>query len=97
MKAGMGSKVAVDGKEKHTLQFIDVASDDSRRSKRHAKCHELFLCQRQERTASNLLLLKNPQVFIIQVIRKFGLKVLDDLFLAPFFDVGDRRRLRSKD
>src|SRR4051812_35803464 len=93
----MGSKVAVDGKEKHTLQFIDVASDDSRRSTFHAICHEIFLRQRQERMASNLLFFQNIQCSNTNVIGKLGLEVLDELFSAPFFDVGNGKRLHGSD
>lgn len=76
----------------HTLQFFDVASDDGYRSKFQANCYDLFLCQWQERTASNLFLSQNFKVFIIQIVGKFGLKVLDELLRAPSFDGGGRRR-----
>ena len=75
------------------IQLFDVLSDVTRRSKCHANCPELLLCQPQECGASNLLFLQDPKVFIIQVFGILGLKVLDKLIRVPSFDVGDGRRL----
>ena len=86
-------------KEKHTLQFFDVASDDRCGSTLHAiwLCNELLLCQPQECTASNLLLSQNFKVFIVKLFRILVLKVLDELFRAPSFNVGDGRQLHGND
>lgn len=80
-----------------TLQFFDVASDDSCRSTFHAVSLKFLLCHLQERTAFNLLFLQDAKVFIIQVIGKFLLKVADERFRVPCSDVGDGRRLGSND
>jgi len=79
------------------IQFIDVASDDSRRSTFHAISFEILLRQHQERTTSNLLFSQNVQRGIANIIRKFGMKVLYEPFRAPSFDVGDGRRLCGND
>ena len=78
----------------HTL---DIASDDSRRAEFHAKCHEIFLCQRQERDASNFILQQNVQGSLAQLIGKLSLKVLNELLRAPPSDVGDGRQLCDND
>src|SRR3954447_14622095 len=80
-----------------TLQFIDIAGNDSRRSTLHAIFLEFISCHLQKRAASDLSLFQDPQVFRVQIIGKFGLKVLDEPFRAPSSDVVNGRRLGGDD
>ena len=70
----------------HTIQFFYTIGDDYRWPPCHAKCHEYFRRESQERTAFNLLLLQNVTIIIIKVIRKIPFKVLDDAFRIPLPD-----------
>ena len=76
----------MDGRQMiHTLQFFDVASDDTRRSTFHAICHEFFLGQFQERGASNLIVRQDVQCSLAQLVAKFFLmscSVLHSLMLV---------------